>query len=168
MPKMLSDGDDLLLWIPANGIDVLGSPTVAELTATGVLDISCLVTKANFALGATGNENIDDPALCAKGSSPAPGNATYEAAMDFFRWTTEEEDEAWNTFTGKGIPGLLAHRVGKPHEFAIAAAQEFAIYGVLTGTPQRLVPETNGGFRKFRQAFMVQSEQVNERAKVAA
>lgn len=168
MPKMLSDGDDKLLWVPAGGIDDISAPKVSELTATGVLDISCLVTKANFALGSTGDEMINDPALCAKGSSPAPGSTNYEAAMDFFRYTTLSEDEAWETFTGKNIEGYLVHRIGKPSDVAIAAGDKVRVFFVITTTPQQLVPEANGGFRKFREVFLPQSELVDERALVAA
>lgn len=168
MPKMLSDGDDKLLWVPAGGIADVSAPTVAELTAAGVLDISCLVAKNNFTLGSTGDETIDDPALCAAGSAPAPGRTNYEAAMDFFRFTTPEEDEAYTTFTGKGIEGFLVHRIGKPSATAITAADPVSVYGAITTSPQKIVPDANGGFRKFRQVFLPQSQLVDERAVVAA
>lgn len=168
MPKMLSDGDDLLLWIPDGGIANVSAPTVAELTAAGVLDISCLVTVANFQLGANGDNQINDPALCSAGDSTVPGRTTYQAAMDFYRWTTPSEDTAWTTFTDKGIAGFLAHRIGSKHTVGVAAADDFAVYAVITGTPQKIVPDANGGFRKFHQEFYVQGENVDERAVVAA
>ncbi len=168
MPKMLSDGDDLLLWVPDGGIDDVSAPTVDELTAVGVLNISCLVTKANFQLGASGDASIDDPALCSAGSSAAPGITSYQAGMDFYRWTVTTEDKAWTTFTGKGLGGFLVHRIGKKHDVAIAAADPVAVYGAITGTPTPLQPDAQGGFRKFHQDFFVQGEQVDERAVVAA
>lgn len=166
--KMLNQDNRLLLWVPDGGIADISAPTLAELTDPGVVDISCLVTKANFALGATGDEVIDDPALCAPGQAPAPGNTTYEAGMDFFRWTTTLEDVAWTTFTGKGIPGFLVYRIGKPHLTALAANDPVAVYGSITGTPRNLAPTTQSAWEKFRQEFMVQSELVDERAVVAA
>lgn len=168
MAKMLANGDDKLLWVPDGGIDNVASPTVAELTAVGVVDISCLVTKANFSLGATGDAAFSDPALCSANDSTVPGQTSYEAAMDFFRWTVTLEDVAWTTFTGKGIAGFLAHRVGLPYTTAPAATQKFRIFGAITNTPVPLNPDAAGGFRKFRQAFSIQGEQVNERAVVAA
>ena len=167
MPKMLNQDNRLLLWVPEGGILNVSAPTVAELTAPGVLDLSCLVTLANYALGATGDESINDPALCAPGDSPVPGATSYEAAMDFFRWTTTLEDVAWSTFTGKGITGFLVERKGKPHTTAVAAANEVKVLGAITGTPRDLAPSTRG-FEKFHQDFMVQSELVDERAVVAA
>lgn len=168
MGRMLSDGDDKLLWVPAGGIADISAPTVEELTAVGVLDISCLVAKNNFSLGATGDETIDDPPLCAKGSSPAPGRTNYEAAMDFYRGTTPDDDEAYETFTGKGIDGFLVHRIGKPSESPIVATDKPSVYGVTTTTPQKIVPDANGGYRKFREVFLVRSELVDERAVVVA
>lgn len=168
MPKMLSDGDDLLLWVPDGGIADVSAPTLTELTAEGVLDISCLVTKNNFTLGPSGDASIDDPALCSAASSAVPGITSYQAGMDFFRWTVPTEDTAWTTFTGKGINGFLVHRVGKKHTVAIAVDDDVAVYGSITGTPQSLIPDAQGGFRKFHQDFFVQGELVDERAVVAA
>lgn len=167
MPRMLVDGDDKLLWVPDGGITTVSSTTVAQLTAVGVLDISCLVTKTNFALGATGDAVLSDPALCAAGDSGVPGLTSYEAGMDFYRWTTVGEDDAWTTFTGKGIGGFLAHRIGLPSATAPLAGQEWAIYGVLTGSPRKIVPDAQGGYRKFRQEFLVQGDLVDERVTIA-
>lgn len=167
MPKMLADVDDKLVWVPDGGIASVHLPTVAELTAVGVVDLSCAVTRANFALGATGDNVISDPALCAGGDSPEPGMTNYSAAMDFFRWTITGEDKAWTTFTDKGLSGFLVHRIALPYTTAFTAAQKIRVFSVISGTPQVLTPEI-GGKRKFHLDFYVQSEQVDERAVVAA
>lgn len=166
MTKMLAGANRKLLWIPDGGLVDYANPKVAELTAASVLDLSCLVTKANFNFGPTGDNAISDPALCAEGDSQVPGNTTYEAGMDFFRWTTTAEDKAWTTFTGKGIAGFLALRIGKDYKLPPAATDVFRIMGAITGTPRDLVPDAQGGFEKFRQEFFVQSELVKLRATV--
>lgn len=168
MPKMLAQANRTLLWVPDGGIADVSAPTVAELTDSGVLDLSCLVTKANFALGASGDESINDPAYCAEGNSSVPGNTNYEAGMDFFRWTTGGEDEAWDTFTDKGITGFLVERIGKAYDASIVATDPVKVVGAITGTPRDLVPDASGGFEKFRQEFFIQSELVDLRAVVAA
>jgi hypothetical protein len=167
MPKMLADGDDQLLWVPDGGIADISAPTVAELTDEAVLDLSCDVTRANFVLGATGDSPISDPALCANNDSQEPGLTTYTAGMDFFRWTTSPEDDAWTTFTQKGISGFLVHRIGVPYTTAPVAAQKVRVFGTITGTPQVLTPDI-GGKRKFHMDFYVQGEQVDERSVVHA
>ena len=166
MPKMLADGNRKLVWAPT--IANPSAPSIAtELAGASVLDISCLVTLANFALGATGEDAISDPALCATGNDSAPGRVNYQAAMDFFRWTTEIEDKAWTTFTDKGIGGFLVMRIGQPYDEPFAADDELQVYQVITGTPMILTPE-GGGFEKFRQNFYVQSAGVDERAVAVA
>jgi hypothetical protein len=168
MTKMLSQANRTLLWVPEGGIDDPEHPTVAELNDAGVLDLSCLVTKANFSLGATGDESINDPAYCASGNSVAPGNTNYEAAMEFFRWTTTPEDEAWNTFTDKGIAGSFVERIGKPYDDPIVATDKVKVVGVITGTPRDLNPDGSGGYEKFHLDSFVQSELTELRAVVAA
>ena len=169
-PKLLTDASRNLVFVPT--IANISAPTVAELTGSGALNISCLVTAANFTLGATGDDAISDPALCATSNASVPGRTNYEAAMDFFRWRESADDEAWDTFTGKGLHGYIVQRIGqidegeKAHEIPFAAGDEVQVYEVLTNTPQILSP-ADAGYEKFRQVFSVQ-EGVDERAVVAS
>lgn len=165
MPKMLSDGNRKLVYVPT--LTTPNAPKLTELAAASVLEISCLVTAADFSLGATGEDAIDDPALCATGNDSAPGRVTYEAGMNFFRWTTASEDKAWTTFTAKGLGGYLVQRIGKDFRTAFAVGDEVQVYQIITGTPMILAPE-GGGFEKFRQMFYVQSANTYERAVLVA
>lgn len=164
---MLSDARRKLVWAPT--IVNPSAPSVAtDLATASVLDISCLVTANNFSLGATGENAIDDPALCAEGNDQAPGRITYSAAMDFYRWTTVPEDEAWTTFQDSGIGGFLVMRIGEDYRTAFAAGDELQVYQVITGKPMIQTPDAAGGFEKFRQMFYVQSSGTDERAVAAA
>lgn len=168
-PKLLTDASRNLVFVPT--IANIAAPTVAELSGVGVLDVSCLVTAANFTLGATGDDAISDPALCATSNASVPGRTNYEGAMDFFRWRETADDTAWDTFTSKGLHGYLVQRIGqvpegtKAHTVAFTAADEVQVYEVLTNTPQILSP-ADAGYEKFRQVFSIQ-EGVDERAVVA-
>lgn len=167
-PKMLTDANRRLWWVPT--IADYHEPTVAEITAGK--DISCLITAADFALGATGDDSISDPAYCASSNSTAPGRTNYEAAMNFFRFKNALDDTAWTTFTAKNLNGYLVERIGqiedgeKAHEVPIAALDEVRVFQVITNTPQVLAP-SGAGYEKFRQVFSVQ-DLVDERAVVAA
>ncbi len=166
MPKMLTDASRKLAWVPE--LADPSKPTPVEANAG--LDISCLVTAANFQLGATGDDPITDPALCATSNSSVPGRTNYEAAMDFFRWTETLEDNAWTTFKGKGLHGYLIQRIGqvpegtKAHTVPFAADDEVQVYEALTNTPQIMTP-ADAGYEKFRQVFSIQ-DNVEERAKI--
>ena len=165
MPRMLSDAKRKLAWVPS--IQDPSAPSVAtELGGASSLDISCLVTAEGFTLGASGEDSINDPALCAEGNDSAPGRVNYEASMNFFRWTTEEEDKAWNTFTDKGLGGFLVQRIGQDYREPFAAGDELQVYEVITGKPR---PMANpGGYEKFALSFYVQSQGTDERAVAVA
>ncbi|WP_166535110.1 hypothetical protein [Blastococcus xanthinilyticus] len=165
IPKMLSDAKRKLAFVPA--LLVPSAPTVAEVTATGALDISCLVKANNFALGAAGEDTVNDPALCARGNDSAPGRVNYTASMEFFRWTTTVEDKAWTTFTESGIGGFLVQRIGQDFEEPFAVGDEVQVYEVLTGTPRLLTPD-GGRYEGFALNFYVQSGGTDERAVIAA
>ncbi len=168
--KMLNTTNRKLVFVPA--LADYRAPKLTELNAVGVLELSCLVTAANYNLGSTGDDSIEDPAMCASGKSTVPGLTNYEAGMDFFRWKNTADDKAWTTFTGKGIGGFLVERIGqladgeKAQNVPFKAGDEVRVYEVLTGTPAPLSPSTVG-FEKFRVNFFVQ-DRVDERAKVTA
>jgi hypothetical protein len=165
VPKMLSDGNVKLVWVPT--IANVSSPKVAtELTVAGALDISCLVTAANYALGNGEDATIDEPALCATNTSTLPGRTSYSASMNFFRWTVVAEDKAWTTFTQKNIPGYLVQRVGTSYLNPFAVGDQLQVYQVVTGTPNLQSPEANTSI-KFSLNFHVQ-ERVDERAVAVA
>lgn len=167
MPKMLTDASRKLVWVPT--LEDYTSPTAIELN--GGLDISCLVTAANFTLGSTGDDAIADPALCATSNASTPGRTNFEGAMDFFRWTETGEDTAWTTFNAKGLHGYLVQRIGqvdpgvKAHTVDFTEGDEVQVYEALTNTPQIMTP-ADAGYEKFRQVFSIQ-ENVDERAVVA-
>lgn len=169
-PKLLTDASRKLVFVPT--IADVSAPTVTELTGAGVVELSCMVTAANFQLGATGDDPISDPALCATSNSSVPGRTNYEGAMDFYRWRETADDTPWTTFTAKGLHGYLVQRIGqvpegtKAHTVEFAASDEVQVYEVLTNTPQIMSP-ADAGYEKFRQVFSIQ-DNVNERAVVAA
>lgn len=167
MGKRLSQARIKLLWVPEGGIANFHAPTVAELTAGTVIDMSCMVGKSNYLLGASGDESISDPALCDEGNTSVPGNTNYEAGMDFFRYETNLEDIPWNTFTEKGIDGYWVERRGKRYSDPIVATDVVKVMQVISGTPRDLPVPENGGYDKFRVDYFPQS-QVYLRAVVAA
>lgn len=164
MPRMLADAQRRLVFVPT--VAVPSSPKIAEITGTSALLLSCLVTASDFSLGATGEDSVSEPALCATGNDATPGRITYEAGMNFYRWTTTTEDKAWSTFTEKGVGGFLVQRLGKAFDVEFAAGDQVQVYQVITGTPMIQTPVA-GGSEKFRQMFYIQSAGTDERAVVA-
>lgn len=166
-PKMLNTANRKLVWVPT--IANLAAPTATELNA-GV-ELTCLVTAADFSLGITGNETITDAALCDDIDTSVPGRATAEATMNFFRFKDAADDLGWTTFTGKGLHGYLVQRIGqitdvqRQEDQPFVAADEVQIYEATTHDPRIMSPAT-AGYEKFGMTFSV--GQLNERAVVAA
>jgi hypothetical protein len=168
--KMLTDANRRLIFVPS--IANYHAPVLASLSGVGVIELSCNVTAANYALGSTGDDAINDPSACASSNSTVPGRTNYEAAFDFFRWKDALDDVAYTTFTAKGIHGYLVERIGqiadgeKAHEVAFATGDEVRVFEIITGTPQVLSP-SGAGYEKFKINFSVQ-DKVDERAVVGA
>lgn len=153
-PKMLNTANRKLAWVPT--LADPGNPTVTEANAG--IELSCLVTAANYAFGITGNEKITDPSACDDIEASVPGRATVEAGMDFFRFKEKADDIGWSTFTGKGIPGYLLERIGqidegeRQEEVPFAATDEVQVLSALTTDPKNQSPST-AGYEKFRMDF---------------
>ena len=168
--KMLTDANRRLVFVPT--LADYHAPSLAVLSGVGVVELSCNVTAANYALGSTGDDSINDPAACASSNSTTPGRTNYEAAFDMFRWKDAVDDVAWSTFTAKGIHGYLVERIGqiadgeKAHEVPFTVGDEVRVFEVVTGTPQVLTP-SGAGYEKFKVTFSVQ-DSVDERAVVVA
>ncbi|MFF5791133.1 hypothetical protein ACFY5D_03700 [Paeniglutamicibacter sp. NPDC012692] len=168
--KMLTDGNRNLAFVPT--LANYHAPKLSELTGAGVLNLSCLITLADFQLGATGNAEINDPGYCATLEVKAPGLPTYEGASTFFRWKDTVDDKGWTTFTHAGIAGYLVERIGqiaegeKAHEVPFKVGDEVRVFQVLTGTPRVLSPQT-ASYEKFGMTWYIQ-EETDERAVVAA
>lgn len=155
--KMLNTANKKLAWVPT--IANPKAPTVAELTAG--LDITMLVTRADYQFGVTGNESIVEPALGDDIDAGVPGNATVEAAMNFYRHKETVDDIAWTTLNGRGLYGYLVERTGqiadgeRQDETPFAAADEVQVLYAITNDPQVQSPST-AGFEKFRMVFSPQ------------
>lgn len=156
-PKMLNTANRGLFWVPT--IANIKAPKITEIAAG--INITSLVTKANYAFGITGNALISDPASNDSFEASVPGMATVVAEMDFFRFKAALDDVGWTTFTGKGIHGYLVERMGQILDTedqgvaAVKVGDELQIAEVITHDPQSLTPAT-AGYEKFKQVFSPQ------------
>ena len=164
MANMLVDGNHKVAFVPA--IVNPASPKLTELSAASALDLSFAVSMADFLLGATGEEAINDPPLASTSNDTTPGRATYEAEMNFYRYDTVGEDKAYVTFVDKGLPGFLVRRKGKSAKIAFAIGDPVEVFQIITGKPRPLTPQS--GNEKFRLKFHVQGAGTVDRAVVVA
>jgi hypothetical protein len=137
MADMLNDGNIRVTYVAS--IANKAAPTVAELDA-GV-DLECLVTSDG--LNTPVNEDtVSNPKLCDTVNAEAPGRATHQPALTFYRQDTPSEDVAWTTMT-RGTAGFLVVRYGVAHDTAYAAGDEVCVYPGKAGERQLQTPEAN-------------------------
>lgn len=156
-PKMLNTANRGLWFVPL--IADITLPKASEINAG--INLTPLVTVANYQFGVTGNAVIADPALRDKIESDVPGLAKAEAKFDMFRFKNALDDIAWTTFDGANIFGYLVERVGQIEEgedqdlVPVKAADVLTIAAVLTHDQ---IPQSpaSAGYEKFTQPFSIQ------------
>lgn len=138
--KTLADGRILLVALTTKPAK-FNAPTVQELNQGK--RISCQVSKADYQLGATGDAEIAEQAMCAVGDGKAPGQTSYDGQITVFRLLDEagkpdaDSEIAWNLLKTKGATLHLVEREGPDHDAEFAEGQEVSVYEVIVGTPTK-------------------------------
>jgi hypothetical protein len=163
MPKTIAEERIKLVALtvaPANP----AAPTIAELTATGAVDLSCKVLFSDFRLSPTASDTVSEPALCEGGNSSVPGKSNYEGSLTLFRFLDEDgkpvvtEDAGWDLLKTKGADLWLYKRIGPRFDEPYTAGQEIEGYHVLTDLPQD--PTDFSGYIKKTIPLFVQGDSV--------
>lgn len=138
MPKSLADAKirlDALKSKPA----LPKSPKVTELTGVGVLPLMCHINKADYALGATGQDTVDEIEACKKGKGNAPGPASYEGSLTPFVYRdadgkiSVDEGKVLARLGEEGATLYLYEREGKSGTAAWVAGDSGDAYEVVLG-----------------------------------
>lgn len=150
LPLTLADGRIKLTALTVAPADP-AAITVTELTA-GV-ELSCKINKPDYRLSPTASDTVPDQPLCQEGNAVTFGNSNYEGSLTVLRFLDAtglpeaEEDEAWDLLRTKGTILWLVERTGPKHDVEWAAADEYALYKVLTDNPQK--PTDLAGYVKY-------------------
>ena len=141
MPKTLADARIKLTALTTKPADVKAAK-IAELTATGSVDLMCGINKADYKLGATGNGSVTEQEACKKGEGNAPGPATYEGSLTPFLYLDADgklidgDNKVWGLLKEDGATLHLFEREGKDANAAWEAGDAYEYYEATTGTPQ--------------------------------
>lgn len=166
IPSTPADGNTRVLWVPA--IANTAAPTVAELTAGSVVDISCYLTSDGFTPSLS-EQVITDERLCSTQIFEQPGRSTDSLDVIYIDNTNSANAATYNkaadTLT-KGAAGFVVVRRGIPYENAIAAAQKVTVFPATAMVQNELPPEANS-VNKIGQKLAITGE-VKRRVAVAA
>jgi hypothetical protein len=139
--SVISDGMVLILAVPT--IMDPDFPTVNELTAPSVTDLSCYLTDNGWDPQVT-EETSTDPRLCSRQTFTRPGrNQTTLPLIYVYNIELPEEDEARLALPDRTILWIAA-RWGVDFETPVAAGDVFDLYPVQVGvqTKQKATANT--------------------------
>lgn len=137
---VVADGNLKVLWVPA--IADPTAPTVTELTASGVIDLSCWLTKDGFATGGD-EQTITDERLCSTQTFEAPG--TYSDTLDLIyvydpqSSVTTDPSNALKRLT----KGFVVARWGTAYDEPITASDIVDVIPGQAGVQRKQAPEAN-------------------------
>lgn len=137
MTKRLSDGNTKATFVPAVG--VLSAPTVAELTAAGIVACEEHITADGLGISIEQGA-VEGDTLASTQTYQGPGRTQAQIEVTFFRDTETSGDRMWSVMTN-GTNGYFVVRRGVAYDTAYAAGQKVAIYTVTCGEPSELAPE---------------------------
>lgn len=135
--KRLSDGNTKATFVPS--VALLSGPTVAELTAVGIVACETVITASGLKISIDQGAVTGDT-LASTQTFEGPGRTKAQIELEFFRDDTSIYDRMWSVMTN-GTPGYWVVRRGISYATAYAAGQKIAIYTVTCGEPSELAPE---------------------------
>ncbi|MEV8638092.1 hypothetical protein AB0395_41215 [Streptosporangium sp. NPDC051023] len=137
MSKRLSDGNTKCTFVPA--VASLAAPTVAELTAVGIVVCETTITASGLKISIDQGAVTGDT-LASTQSFEGPGRTKAKIELEFFRDSSPSSDRMWSVMTN-GTAGYLVVRRGVAYTTAYAAGDKIAIYTVTCGEPSEVAPE---------------------------
>lgn len=148
-----TNGTMLALFVPTLA-NYLTGPTVAELTAGAVLDLTCYLTGDGLTTE-TSENNVEDPRLCSKAVFENRGDFTDTMELTYvFNPAVPTDDEA-RLALPPGTRGFVVLRWAIDHEVAITAGQEVDVYPIEMGQQRKQTPGRNGVHRITQKPFVV-------------
>jgi len=139
--KSTSNGKVKVYWVPVGNLsgtedEFVAGPSVADIEASGSVDLTEAIAWDSYELGATDSNAVDDRGLLDEGQVQTRGFAQFSGSLMFFRGITSETTgayySAFETFKaatdGSRPVGFLVTRVGIPASTALAADQEVSAF----------------------------------------
>ncbi|WP_236121032.1 phage tail tube protein [Cellulomonas palmilytica] len=154
IPSTPSDGNVATWLVPA--IADPSAPTVAELTAAGVVDVSCYLTPDGFAL-TVDQATITDERLCSTETFGKPGRKTYGLNLTGIDNTNSDDEDDANELVDTLVEGAaqyLVRRRGIAFDTTAAATQKVTVIPFQPGVKQDVPPEANSVIRSTWACFV--------------
>jgi len=149
--SVVSDGNVLVLWVPE--IADQDEPTLIELTAGSVLDMTCYFTDAGWQPNLT-EDVATDNRLCSRVNFTNPGRQGIAMPLIYVSSPDDPaEDEAALTLL-EGSLGYFVDRRGVPFDQALATGDIVTVYNTKLGAQSDTVPTANTPLTVMQQAYL--------------
>ena len=139
--KSQSNAKIKVYWVPVANIsgtedEFVTEPSVADIGASGSIDLTSAIAWDSYELGSTDSNKIDDRGIVDTGAVQERGFAQFSGSLMFFRGITSETTGAYYTAyeafkaatDGTRPVGFLVTRVGLPTTTALAAGQKVNVF----------------------------------------
>ncbi len=160
IPSTPADGNIKTLLVQA--IADTSAPTVTELTAATVVDISCYLTSGGFSLS-TDQATISDERECSTEVFGQPGRKTYTLTLTGIDNTNSANEDDSNAMVEALIEGAelyVVRRRGKTFSTDIAAGDKVTVLPIKAGVKTEVASEANSVLRSLWNIFLTGSVQV--------
>lgn len=154
IPSTPADGNMSVLLVPE--IADPAAPTVTELTATGVVDISCYLTSDGYTPGLD-EQVVNDERLCSTQVFEQPGRHSRTLDVIYIDNTNSPNATTDNQAKETLIPGsthYLVVRTGLPFDDPYAADQEVEVTPIKAGQYRKQPPEANSVLKIAQKLFI--------------
>jgi hypothetical protein len=132
------------------------NPTVAEMTATGAVNISCYLTPGGFDL-TSDQASIDDQRDCSTDNFALPGRATFTLTITGIDNTNTAIETTYNALVDALQEGAVLYDVtrrGKRFDIAPTADDKVRVVQFIVGKKSDLPSEANSVQRSSWQCFV--------------
>jgi hypothetical protein len=149
--SVISDGNVLVLWVPA--LADPDNPALSELEEPTVLDVTCYFTDAGWQPNLA-EDAATDNRLCSRDNYQKPGRKTYTMPLIYVSNPVDAaEDEAALTLL-EGALGYFVDRRGVDFEQAVAAGDIVTVYPVTLGAQSDSPPTANTPLTVMQNAYL--------------
>jgi hypothetical protein len=148
-----ADGSLKALWVTT--IDDTAEPTLTELTAGTVIDLSCYITADGLTPGTDEQVSTDDR-LCSRQTYERVGRHTDTLQLTYVyqgQLPAATDNKAQATLRHKEL-GFVVLRWGDDYEVPLAVGDIVDIYPAECGVQQKQPPEANGRLRIMQKIFV--------------
>lgn len=159
VPATPADGN-FAVWVVPTIADPT-APTVTELAAATVVDISCYIVAGGYA-DSLEQAAISDERLCDTFVAELPGRVTPSLDVTFIDNTNSEFETEHNKAVEALAPGAsywLASRRGKAFNTPASATDKVNLRFVIGGIHNELPPEANSVTKSSAKQFVQQMQQ---------